>query len=108
MNVEPLEEHRRVEMRLILVDQCERNSLESHCLVEGPLNTDEHVEHLLKVITSMYKMKEGTPTQNNNRFLKRVQQEGEPIANHAALRDTLYQAWPGLPRDQLEELLNTS
>ena len=23
----------------------------------------------------------------------------------ADLRDTLYQAWPGLPRDQLEELL---
>ena len=106
MYVEPLEENRRVEMLLMLVDQNERTSLESHCLVDRPLSSDEHVEYLLKVITSMYKRKEGTPTQNKDRFLKRNQQEGETIADYAVdLRDTLYQAWPGLPRDQLEELL---
>ena len=72
MYVEPLEEHMREEMLLMLVDQNERTSLESHWLVDGPLNTDEHVEHLLKVITSMYKRKEGTPIQNKDRFLKRM------------------------------------
>ena len=41
--VEPLEEHRRVEMLLLLVDQTERTSLESRCLVYGPLYTDNHV-----------------------------------------------------------------
>ena len=103
--VEPLEEHRRVEMLLMLVDQNERTSLQSHCLDDGPLSSDELVEYLLKVITSMYKRKKGTPTQNKDRFLRRTQQEGETIADYAAdLRDTLYQAWPGLPRDQLEEL----
>ena len=68
MYVEPLEEHKRVEMLLMLVDQNERNSLESHFLVEGPLNTVENFENLL--ISSMYKRKEGTPTQNKDRFLK--------------------------------------
>ena len=46
MCVEPLEEHRIVDMILMLVDQTERTSLESHCLVDEPLNTDEHIEHL--------------------------------------------------------------
>ena len=53
MYVETLEEHRRVEMLLMLADQNERTSL------DGPLNTGEHVEHLLKVINSLYKRKEG-------------------------------------------------
>ena len=54
----------------------------------------------------MYKKKEGTPTQNKDRFLRRILQEGETIVDYVAdLRDTLYQAWPGLPRDKLEELL---
>ena len=106
MYVEPLEEHRRVEMLLMLVDQNERTSLESNCLVDRPLSSEEHVEYLLKKISSMYKRKEGTPTQNKDRFQKRTQQEGESIVDYAAdLMDTLYQAWPGLPRDQLEELL---
>ena len=84
MYVEPLEEHRRVEMLLMLVDQNERTSLESHCLVDGRLSSVEHVEYLLKVITSMFKRKEGTPTQNKDRFLRRVQQEGETIADYEA------------------------
>ena len=93
MYVEPLEEHRRVEMLLMLEYQNERISQESHCLVDRPLSSEEHVEYLLKVITSMYKRKEGTPTQNKDRFLKRTQQEGETIEDYAAdLRDTLYQA----------------
>ena len=58
MYVEPLEENRRVEMLLMLVDQNERTSLESHCLVDRPLSSEEHVEYLLKVITEMYKKKE--------------------------------------------------
>ena len=54
----------------------------------------------------MYKRKEGTPIQNKDNFLKRTQQEGKAIADYAAdLRDTLYQAWLGLPRYQLEKLL---
>ena len=65
MYVDTLEEQRRVEMLMMLLDQTERTSSESHCLVDGPLNTDEHVEHLLREISSMYKKKEGTPTQNS-------------------------------------------
>ena len=88
MYVEPIEEHRRVEMLLMIVYQTERTSLESHCLVDGP---------------QPYKRKVGTPTQNKDRFLKRTQQEGKAIAHYAAdLRNTLYQAWPSLPRDQLD------
>ena len=93
MYVEPLEEHRRVEMLLMIVDQTERTSLESHFLVGDPFNTDKYVEHLLRVITLMNKRKEWTPTQNKDRSLKRTQQEREAIADYAAdLRDTLYQA----------------
>ena len=68
----------------MLVDQNERTSLESHCLVDRPLSSEEHVEYLLKVITSMYKKKKGTPTQNKDRFLRRIQQEGETIVDYAA------------------------
>ena len=39
MYVEPLEEHRRVVMLFMLVDQNERISLESHCLVDHPLSS---------------------------------------------------------------------
>ena len=73
MYVEPLEKHRRSEMLLMLVDQTERISLESHCLVDRPLNTDEHVEYLLNVIKSMYKKKADTPTQNMEKFMRRKQ-----------------------------------
>ena len=41
-----------------------------------------------------------------DRFLKRKQKVGESITEFAAeLKDALYQAWPGIPRDQLEDLL---
>ena len=36
-----------------------------------------------------------------------LKRNDEPIADFAMeMRDTLYQAWPELPRDQLEDLLN--
>ena len=54
----------------------------------------------------MYKKKEGTSTDNKDRFLRRKQRVGESITEFAAeLKDVLYQAWPGMPRDQLEDLL---
>ena len=38
--------------------------------------------------------------------MRRKQQKDEPIADYANdLKETLYQAWPGQPKDQLEELL---
>ena len=67
MYVEPLEDSRRAERLLMLVEETKSTSLESHCLVENPLNADEHVEHLLNVIKSMNKKKSGTPTQSMER-----------------------------------------
>ena len=54
----------------------------------------------------MYKRKEGSPTANKRKFLKRTQRQDEPLNDFAMkMRDTLYQARPGPPRDQLKELL---
>ena len=93
-------------MLLMLVEETERTSLESHCLVEQPINADEKVEHMLKVIKLMYKKKAGTPTQNMEKFMRRKQQEDEPTPDYANdLKETLYQEWPGQPKNQLEELL---
>ena len=61
---------------------------------------------MFNVIRTMYKKKEGSPTENKKKFLKRKQRHDEPIADFAMeMRDTLYHAWPGLPRKQLEDLL---
>ena len=54
----------------------------------------------------MYKKKEGSPTDNKDKFLRRKQKVGESITEFAAeLKDALYQAWPKMPREQLEDLL---
>ena len=90
----------------MLVEETERTSLESHCLIEKPLNAKEHVEHLLNVIKSMYEKKLGTPTQNMERFMRRKLKEYEHIPDYANdFKDTLYKACPGQPKYQLEELL---
>ena len=47
----------------------------------------------------MYRKKEGSPTDNKDKFLKRKQRGAED------LKDSLYQAWPGMPRDKLEDIL---
>ena len=91
---------------MMFVDEQLRDRLESHCFVDKPMLEDERVEYLFKVIHSMYKKKEGSPTDNKDRFLRRKQKVGESITEFAAeLKDVLYQAWPGMPRDQLEDLL---
>ena len=93
-------------MLMMLVDEPQRDRLESHSLFDRAIHTDEHLEHLFNVIRTMYKKKEGSPTENKKKFLKRTQREDEPIVDFAMeMRDTLYQAWPGLPRNQLEDLL---
>ena len=90
---------------MMLVDEPQRDRLESHSLFDRAIHTDEHLEHF-NVIRTMYKKKEGSPTENKNKFLKRTQRQDEPIADFAMeMRDTLYHAWPGLPRNQLEDLL---
>ena len=104
--IEPLEEHKRKDMLMMLVDETQRDRLESHSLFDRAIHTDEHLEHLFNVIRTMYKKKEGSPTENKKKFLKRTQREDEPIVDFAMeMRNTLYQAWPGLPRNQLEDLL---
>ena len=66
---------------------------------------DERVEYFF-VITSMYKKKEGSHTDIKDKFLNRKQKVGETITEFAAeLKDLLYQAWPGMQREQLEDLL---
>ena len=106
MYVEPLEENPRAEMLMMLVEETERTSLESHCLIDKALNADEDLEHLLNVIRSMYKEKSGTPTQNMEKFMRRKQREDERIPDYANdLKETLYRAWPGQPKVELEELL---
>ena len=43
---------------------------------------------------------------NKDRFPKRKQKAGESITEFAAeLKDGMYQAWQGMPRDQLKDLL---
>ena len=70
------------------------------------MGDDERVEYLFGVITSMNKKKERSPTDYKDKFLKRKQKVGESITEFAAeLKDVLYQAWPGMPREQLEDLL---
>ena len=104
--VQDFDEGRRAEVVMMLVDEQQRDRLESHCFVEKPMSDDERVEHLLGVIISMYKKKEGSPTDNKDKFLKRKQKVGESITEFAAeLKDVLYQAWPKMPREQLEDLL---
>ena len=54
----------------------------------------------------MYKKKSGTPTQNMEKFIRRKQNEDERIPDYANdLKETLYRAWPGQPKIELEELL---
>ena len=88
-------------MLMMLVDEPQRERLESHSLFDRAINTDEHVEHLLNIIRTMYTKKEGSPTDNKKKFLKRTQRHDESIADYATeMIDTLYHAWPGLPRNQ--------
>ena len=54
----------------------------------------------------MYKKKSGTPTQNMEKFMRHKQNEDERIPDYANdLKETLYRAWPGQPKVELEELL---
>ena len=55
--VQDFDEGRRAEVVMMLVDEQQRDRLESHCFVERPMSDDERVEYLLGVIISMYKMK---------------------------------------------------
>ena len=104
--IELLEEHKRKDMLMMLVDEPQRERLESHSLFDRAIHTDEHLEYLFNQIRTMIKRKEGSPTENKKKFLKRTQRQDESLNDCAMeMRDTLYQAWPGLPRDQLEELL---
>ena len=60
--IEPLEEHKRKDMLMMLVDEPQRDRLESHSLFDRAIHTDKHLEHLFNVIRTMYKKKEGSPT----------------------------------------------
>ena len=104
--VQDFNEGRRADVVMMLVDEKQRDRLENHCFVERPMSDDERVENLFGVIISMYKKKEGSPPDNKDKFLKRKQKVGETITEFAAeLKGVLYQAWPGMPREQLEDLL---
>ena len=63
------DEGRRAEVVMMLVDEQQCDRLESYCFVEKPMSDDERVEYLFFVITSMYKKKEGSPTDNKDKFL---------------------------------------
>ena len=93
-------------MLMMLVDEPQRKRLENHSLVDRAHYTDEHLEHLFNVIRTMYKKNEGSPKENKKKFLRRTQRHDESVAGFAVeMRYTLNQAWPGLPRDQQEDLL---
>ena len=68
MFVNDFDEGRRAEVVMVLVDEQLRDRLESHCFVDKPMQDDERVEYLFKVIHPMYKKKEGSPTDNKNRI----------------------------------------
>ena len=85
------DEGRRAEVVMMLVDEQLRDRLKSHCFIDKPMHVDERVEYLFKVIQSMYRKKEGSPTDNKDRFLRRKQKVGESITEFAAeLKDVLY------------------
>ena len=42
--IEPLEEHKRKDMLMMLVDEPQRDRLESHSLFDRAIHTDEHLE----------------------------------------------------------------
>ena len=106
MYIDEFEEGRRAEVIMMLVDEQQRDRLESHALFDKPMSDKDYVEHLFVVIRSMYRKKEGSPTDNKDKFLKRKQRSDEEITEYAEdLKDSLYQAWPGMPRDKLEDIL---
>ena len=54
----------------------------------------------------MYRKKEGSPYDNKDKFLKRKQRCDEDTTDYSEdLKDSLYQASPGIPRDILEDIL---
>ena len=56
------------------------------------MSDKDYVEHLFVFIRSMYRKKEGSPTDNKDKFLKRKQRGDEEIAEYAEdLKDSLYQ-----------------
>ena len=62
--IEPLEEHKRKDMLMMLVNEPQRERLESHSLYDRAIHTDDHLEHLFNVIRTMYKKKGGSPKEN--------------------------------------------
>ena len=54
----------------------------------------------------MYRKKEGSSIDNKDKFLKRKQRCDKGITEFSEdLKDSLYKAWPGMPRDKLEDIL---
>ena len=51
--IEPLEENKRKDMLMMLVDEPQRERLESHSLFDRAIHTDEHLEHLFNVIRTI-------------------------------------------------------
>ena len=83
MYIEEFEEGRRAEVIMMLVDEQQRDILESHALFDKPMSDKDYVEHLFVVIRSMYRKKEESPTDNKDKFLKRKQRCNEEIAEYA-------------------------
>ena len=71
MNIEDFEEGRGAEVVMMLVDKQQRDRLESHALFDQPMGGKDYVERLLKVIRSMYRKKESSPTDINQVNTKR-------------------------------------
>ena len=64
MYIDEFEEGRRAEVIIMLVDEQQRDRLESHALFDKTMSDRDYVEHLFVVIRSIYKKKEGSPTDN--------------------------------------------
>ena len=106
MYIEEFEEERQAVVIMMLVDQQQMDRLESHALFDKPMSEIDYVEQLFVVIRFIYRKKEGSPTDCEDKFLKRKQLSDEDITEYAEdLKDSLYQAWPGMLRDKLEDML---
>ena len=57
MYIEEFEEGRRAEVVMMLVDEQQRDRLESHALFDQPMSDKDYVERLFIVIRSMYRKK---------------------------------------------------
>ena len=86
------------------LDEQQRDRLESHALFDQPISNKEYKERLFIVIRSIFKR--GKAQQQTKRI--NLSKESDVVTkseNSEDHKDSLYQAWQGMPRDRLKDIL---